>query len=52
MVSKENLKFLRERGGRYIVGTPKQKLWCVETTGGSDGQPNGEIVGVGEVQPF
>jgi len=26
MVSEENLKFLRERGGRYIVGTPKQKL--------------------------
>ncbi len=26
MVSEENLKFLRERGGQYIVGTPKQML--------------------------
>jgi transposase len=26
MVSEENLKFLRERGGQYIVGTPKAKL--------------------------
>jgi len=26
MVSEENLKFLRERGGHYIVGTPKQML--------------------------
>ena len=26
MVSEENLKFLRERCGQYIVGTPKQKL--------------------------
>lgn len=26
MVSEENLKFLRERGGKYIVGTPKQRL--------------------------
>lgn len=26
MVSEENLRFLRERGGRYIVGTPKQML--------------------------
>ena len=23
MVSEENLKYLRERGGKYIVGTPK-----------------------------
>jgi transposase len=26
MVSEENLKYLRERGGRYIVGTPKAML--------------------------
>lgn len=26
MVSQENLKFLRERGGKYIVGTPKAML--------------------------
>lgn len=26
MVSQENLKFLRERGGQYIVGTPKAML--------------------------
>jgi transposase len=26
MVSEENLKFLRERGGQYIVGTPKAML--------------------------
>jgi transposase len=26
MVSEANLKFLRERGGKYIVGTPKQTL--------------------------
>jgi transposase len=26
MVSEANLKFLRERGGQYIVGTPKQML--------------------------
>jgi hypothetical protein len=26
MVSEENLKFLRARGGHYIVGTPKQML--------------------------
>jgi transposase len=26
MVSEENLKFLRERGGKYIVGTPKAML--------------------------
>jgi hypothetical protein len=26
MVSEANLKFLRERGGKYIVGTPKQML--------------------------
>jgi transposase len=26
MVSEENLKFLRARGGQYIVGTPKQML--------------------------
>lgn len=26
MVSEENLKFLRERGGQYIVGTPKSML--------------------------
>jgi transposase len=26
MVSEENLQFLRERGGQYIVGTPKQML--------------------------
>ncbi len=26
MVSEENLKFLRDRGGQYIVGTPKQML--------------------------
>jgi transposase len=26
MVSEENLKFLRERGGQYIVGTPKALL--------------------------
>jgi transposase len=26
MVSEANLKFLRERGGQYIVGTPKQLL--------------------------
>jgi transposase len=26
MVSEENLKFLRERGGQYIVGTPKAQL--------------------------
>jgi transposase len=26
MVSEENLRFLRERGGQYIVGTPKQML--------------------------
>ena len=26
MVSAENLKFLRDRGGQYIVGTPKQML--------------------------
>jgi transposase len=26
MVSEENLKFLRERGGRYLVGTPKSLL--------------------------
>ena len=26
MVSKKNLKFLRERGGQYIVGTPKAML--------------------------
>lgn len=26
MVSEENLSFLRERGGQYIVGTPKQML--------------------------
>jgi transposase len=26
MVSEENLRFLRERGGNYIVGTPKQML--------------------------
>ena len=29
MVSEENLKFLRERGGQYIVGTPKQMLRAV-----------------------
>ena len=26
MVSEDNLEFLRERGGRYLVGTPKQSL--------------------------
>lgn len=26
MVSEDNLEFLRERGGQYIVGTPKQML--------------------------
>jgi transposase len=26
MVSEENLKFLRDRGGQYLVGTPKQML--------------------------
>jgi transposase len=26
MVSEDNLKYLRERGGQYIVGTPKQML--------------------------
>ena len=26
MVSEENLRFLRQRGGQYIVGTPKQLL--------------------------
>jgi transposase len=26
MVSEDNLQFLRERGGQYIVGTPKQML--------------------------
>lgn len=26
MVSEENLKFLRERGGQYLVGTPKSML--------------------------
>ncbi len=26
MMGEENLKFLRERGGQYIVGTPKAKL--------------------------
>jgi transposase len=26
MVSEENLRYLRERGGQYIVGTPKQML--------------------------
>ena len=26
MVSEENLKYLRERGGQYIVGTPKAML--------------------------
>jgi transposase len=26
MVSEDNLRFLRERGGQYIVGTPKQML--------------------------
>ncbi len=26
MVSEANLTFLRERGGKYIVGTPKQML--------------------------
>lgn len=26
MISEDNLKFIRERGGRYIVGTPKASL--------------------------
>jgi transposase len=26
MVSEENLEFLRQRGGQYLVGTPKQQL--------------------------
>src|SRR3990172_1253943 len=30
MVSEENLKYLRERGGQYIVGTPKQMLRAFE----------------------
>jgi transposase len=30
LVSEENLKYLRERGGQYIVGTPKQMLRAFE----------------------
>jgi transposase len=30
MVSEENLKFLRDRGGQYLVGTPKQMLRAFE----------------------
>jgi transposase len=30
MVSEKNLAFLRERGGAYIVGTPKAMLWQFE----------------------
>jgi transposase len=30
MVSEENLQYLRERGGQYIVGTPKQMLRAFE----------------------
>jgi len=30
MVSEENLQFLRDRGGRYIVGTPKSTLRSFE----------------------
>ena len=30
MVSEENLKYLRDRGGQYIVGTPKQMLRTFE----------------------
>jgi transposase len=30
MVSEDNLKYLRERGGQYIVGTPKQMLRAFE----------------------
>lgn len=31
MVSEENIEFLNERGGRYIVGTPKSALRLFET---------------------
>jgi len=31
MVSEENIEFLRERGARYIVGTPKRQLKYFET---------------------
>ena len=30
MVSEENIDFLRERGARYIVGTPKSQLKAFE----------------------
>ena len=30
MVSEENLRFIRERGGHYIVGTPRSDL-CTST---------------------
>ena len=31
MVSEENIEFLRERGARYLVGTPKSQLWQFES---------------------
>ena len=35
MVSAENLRFLRERGGQYIVGTPKaiRTSWRFDRSG-------------------
>jgi transposase len=48
MISEENIEFLRERGARYIVGTPKSQLKAFEARlldqeGWSEVQPGVEV---------